>query len=261
MVGYGGTDAPDSASYYTFKRAADDIALLAQSLGLSSIILGGHDWGGAIVYRVAIWYPKLVSALFSICTPLSPPQTKHVPLSQFPNFKYQNQFSGPDLEREVVGEAKIREFLNGMYGGRGSNGETAFDVSHGYYVENGAKLQPTRLLSKEELDFYAKRYAIHGLHGPLNWYRTGKLNFKDEEGIAAVVGKQGMKLDMPILFIAGKKDSALPPEMSLGMEKWCRSLTRGEVNAGHWALWEQPQEVNRYITEWLVGHISTKANL
>jgi soluble epoxide hydrolase/lipid-phosphate phosphatase len=42
-MGYGGTDAPESPSFYTYKRAADDIAALAKKLGLSSIILGGHD--------------------------------------------------------------------------------------------------------------------------------------------------------------------------------------------------------------------------
>ena len=35
---------PESLSYYGFKRAADDIKELAKQLGLSRIILGGHDW-------------------------------------------------------------------------------------------------------------------------------------------------------------------------------------------------------------------------
>ena len=43
MMGYSGTDAPDSLTFYTYKRAADDLAALAKELGLSSIILGGHD--------------------------------------------------------------------------------------------------------------------------------------------------------------------------------------------------------------------------
>jgi hypothetical protein len=29
---------------YSYRRAADDIAELARQLGVSSIILGGHDW-------------------------------------------------------------------------------------------------------------------------------------------------------------------------------------------------------------------------
>lgn len=255
MMGYGGTDAPEDAKFYTFKRAADDMAALAKQLGCSTIILGGHDWGGAVVYRIAMWYPKLISAVFSVCTPYTAPKSNYVPATVLPNFKYQLQLKGPEVEANIVGEGKIRQFLNGMYGGRGPKGEIAFDVSHGCYFDNLPKLRPTPLLSKEELDFYAKRYAIHGMHGPLNWYRTGELNFEDEKEMAAKVEKEGYKFEMPFLLIIGAKDAALPPRLSEGMEKWFRSLTKGTVNAGHWALWEKPAEVNRFIAEWLGGKI------
>ena len=255
MMGYGGTDAPEEPKFYTFKRTADDVAALSKHIGASTIILGGHDWGGSVVYRVAMWYPQLVSAIFSVCTPYAPPRTSFVPATVLPNFKYQLQLKGPEVEGTIVGEEKIRQFLNGMYGGRGSNGEIAFDVSHGCYFENLPKLGPTPLLSKEELDFYAQRYALHGMHGPLNWYRTAELNFEDEKEMAAKIEKEGYKFDMPVLLVAGSKDAALPPKLSEGMEKWFRSLTRGEVNASHWALWEKPDEVNRFIAEWLEGKI------
>lgn len=35
---------PESISYYGFKRAAGDIKELACQLGVSRVILGGHDW-------------------------------------------------------------------------------------------------------------------------------------------------------------------------------------------------------------------------
>jgi pimeloyl-ACP methyl ester carboxylesterase len=89
MMGYGGTDAPESPTFYTYKRAADDIAGLAKQIGVSSIILGGHDWGGAVVFRVALHYPKLVSAVFSVCTPFTPPRKMFIDATVLPNFKYQ----------------------------------------------------------------------------------------------------------------------------------------------------------------------------
>ncbi|KAG9240640.1 epoxide hydrolase [Calycina marina] len=259
MMGYSGTDAPDEIKYYTYKRAADDVATLAKRLGLSSIILGGHDWGGAIVYRIAMYYPKLISAFFSICTPFQPPKTKYVPASSMPNFKYQLQFGGPDLEREISGEEKIKQFLNAMYGGRGPKGEPAFHVSHGAYMQNLPILCHTILLSKPELDYYTKRYAIHGMHGPTNWYRNGELNFEDEKQFA----QAKFKFEMPVLFVGGTRDAALPPALSSGMEKWFRSLTRGEVDASHWALWEKPADVNQYLVEWLggLGGLKGRANL
>ena len=52
-MGFGGTDAPkvppESMSFYSFKRAADDIKELARQLGATKIILGGHDWVSWIV--------------------------------------------------------------------------------------------------------------------------------------------------------------------------------------------------------------------
>jgi pimeloyl-ACP methyl ester carboxylesterase len=94
----------------------------------------------------------------------------------------------------------------------------------------------------------------------LNWYRTQQLNFEDEKELAESI--EGFKFQMPVLFVAGAKDAALPPAMSAGMDRWFRSLTRGEVDASHWALWEKPAEINQYIREFLVGQIgATKANL
>jgi pimeloyl-ACP methyl ester carboxylesterase len=78
-------------------------------------MLGGHDWGGAIVYRVASYYPKLVSAVFSVCTPFRPPTTTFKDAATAPNFKYQLQLRGPDVEAKIVGERKIRQFLIALY--------------------------------------------------------------------------------------------------------------------------------------------------
>lgn len=255
MMGYGGTDAPESLSYYTYKRAADDIAELARQVGAPSIILGGHDWGGAIVYRIALWHPKLISAVFSVCTPYHAPRSTFVDATKAPNFKYQLQLRGPEVQANIVGEEKIRQFLHALYGGRGPNGETGFTSGHGCYFEVLPTVRPTPLLSKEEMDFYVKRYAIHGMRGPLNWYRTQELNFEDEKELAENV--EGFKFKIPFLFIAGKRDAALPPAISRGMDKWFENLVRAEVDTNHWALWEKPDEVNGHIKDFLVNKVGT----
>lgn len=168
MLGYGGTDAPESPTRYTFKNIADDMAALAKLLGLSSIILGGHDWGGVVVYRIALYYPNLISALFSVCTPFWPLAKTYRSMTVAPNFKYQIQLAGPDVENNVVGEDKLRQFLASLFGGRTPAGEPGFDITHGAHFDRLADIGPSPLLSKEELDFYARQYAIHGMHGPLN---------------------------------------------------------------------------------------------
>ncbi|CAG8971843.1 hypothetical protein HYALB_00001954 [Hymenoscyphus albidus] len=251
MMGYGGTAAPAEPEFYTFKRAADDIAALAKEIGVHHIILGGHDWGGAVVYRVAMYYPELISAVFSVCTPFLPPQPEYKPLSRLPNFKYQIQFSRPELEAKIVGAEKIRQFLSGLYGGRTPEGEVLMGVERGFYLEKMEKVGESPLLTKGEMDFYVERFLNNGMHGPTNWYRTGEINFKEDQALN--FDPETFKFKMPFLFIGGTRDVALPPAMALGMEKHFRSLTKGEVNTSHWALWEKPDEVNAYIKEFLFG--------
>ncbi|CAD6444870.1 abb6aaf1-f476-46d4-a58b-5d68de6db473 [Sclerotinia trifoliorum] len=263
MQGYASSSAPQEVSAYTYKTAADDVAALAKVIGVTSIILGGHDWGGAVVYRIAIHYPKLISAVFSICTPFFPPQVEYRAMTVLPNFKYQLQFKGPDVEREIVGKDKLRLMLNALYGGRTADNELGFSVAEGVLFSNLEKLGHTPLLSKEELDFYADQYAINGIRGPLNWYRTGELNFEDERELAPLFHEKGLKVDIPTMFVAGSKDAALPPAMGDGTENWFTEgkLKKREVNTSHWALWEKPEEVNGYIAEFLEETFGGKSHL
>ena len=60
-------------------------------------------------------------------------------------------------------------------------------------------------------------------------------------------------IDVPVLFICASKDAALPPAMSANMKQYFPHLTRKEVTASHWALWEKPEEVNKFVKEWLEG--------
>jgi soluble epoxide hydrolase/lipid-phosphate phosphatase len=39
--------------------------------------------------------------------------------------------------------------------------------------------------------------------------------------------------------------------MARGMEKYLTDLSRGEVNATHWALTQKPEEVNAIVKSWL----------
>lgn len=41
--------------------------------------------------------------------------------------------------------------------------------------------------------------------------------------------------------------------MARGMERYIPNLTRGEVKAGHWALWHTPKETNEIIRRWIEG--------
>ncbi|KAJ3532906.1 hypothetical protein NM208_g8224 [Fusarium decemcellulare] len=241
MLGYGGTDAPESLEEYTYKNLAADINELSRKfVGEGQIILGGHDWGGRLQRLHAL--PRPIRDRL-------PPSRRSIASGHLLNFTYQLQFKGPDVESRIQGEEKVRQFLNSLYGGRGPNGEWGFRAQEGILFDNLPLLERSRLLSEEELEYYAKQYAARGsreMRGPLNWYRVRELNHRDEVEFA----KTGHKLKMPALFVMATNDTALPPSMSQGMEKHFDNLTRGEVKASHWALWQATEDVNTQIAQW-----------
>ena len=178
---------PESMALYSFKRAADDMVELARRLKVQRFILGGHDWyyrstrrehrlanmlrGGAIVYRIALWYPETVTHLFAICSPYTPPSKEYVPMEtivksgRLPNFGYQLHLASGQVEENIKSREQIKTFLNSLYGGIGPNGERGFYVREGVRFDELPILKPTRLVDEATLDYYADQYKKNGMHG------------------------------------------------------------------------------------------------
>lgn len=152
------------------KRASDDIAELAKHVGASRIILGGHDWGGFVVFRVALHHPDLVAGIFSVCTPYTPPLKSYLSLDdvveRVPQFGYQQHLAGPDVEATIKGKDQLRRFLDGMYGARTPGKVTIFDTAKGINFGALPQMGKSPLLSDEEMDYYVEEYDRHGMHGP-----------------------------------------------------------------------------------------------
>lgn len=100
------------------------------------------------------------------------------------------------------------------------------------------------------MDYYVSEYMKNGIEGPCNWYRTRQVNFEDEKNMSADVKKV---IKQPTLFIQALHDNILTPELSKGMERSIPNLTRGEVPASHWALWQTPGQTNAIIKKWIEG--------
>ncbi|KAL7937590.1 alpha/beta-hydrolase [Trichoderma chlorosporum] len=260
MLGYAGTDAPQDLKQYSLKNVSDDVAELARHfVGQDGqIVLGGHDWGGFVIWRLAYYHPTLVKAIFSVCTPMAPLITEYTPLEaiiasgRLQNFKYQLQLKGPDVEAHVTGKDKLRQFFKALFGGRDPNNELGFNMEDGILFDKLDKVRDPPLLDADEVEYYAEQYALQKapeLRGPLNWYRTREINANEE--IALGKDARPMRFEQPSLFIAAAHDAALPPAMSKGMDKAFTNLTRAEVDASHWALTQAGPEVNEHIAKWL----------
>ena len=67
--------------------------------------------------------------------------------TNLPNFRYQLQFRSGEVEENIISKEQIRQFLNGLYGGKGPAGETGFSVEEGVQFKNLPSLGPTPLMS------------------------------------------------------------------------------------------------------------------
>lgn len=130
-----------------------------------------HQRGAALAYRIALWHPDLVSHLFTVCVPFARPMERDIPLEEMvrtvaPHFRYQLQFASGDLEKVIRSKADIKQLLSALYGGRTPQREFGFVAEKGVLLDKLPYLKSSRLLSEEELEYYAGEFARNGVHGP-----------------------------------------------------------------------------------------------
>ena len=87
-------------------------------------------------------------------------------MQRVPQFGYQLHLAGPEVEKEIQGQDKIRQFLNGFYGAKTEDGRHLFNPMKGVDFKVLPHLGKTKLLSDREMDYYVQEYSRHGLHGP-----------------------------------------------------------------------------------------------
>ncbi|KAL1842732.1 hypothetical protein VTJ49DRAFT_4370 [Mycothermus thermophilus] len=262
MPGYGRSTAPEQLEAYSFKTVADDLAKLVRHVQgkkegeeVEKIIIGGHDWGGVVVWRFALWHPEMLRGVFSVCTPFMAVRDAYLPPEvmvekRLPNFGYQLQFGRTEVDEFVVGRERMEAFLRGVYRARRDDRKPVFTPTHGVHLD---RLEPERigqspLLDKEEIEFYTEEYLRNGIRGPLCWYKTAKINFEEELELLKL-GR--IRVTVPALYIGAKRDVVLPPVLMDVMEEYFDDLVRHEVDGSHWALWEVAEDCNRYIAGWV----------
>lgn len=169
MLGYGQTSAPDSPAQYSLKKISGHMAQLiracsptAGETGTTPVIVGGHDWGAFLAWRLAMYHPDLVRAVFAFCVPFTPPQSTITPLEDFvqanPVFSYQLQNAGPEAEALADrSPAHLRGFLNAMFGGTTLDGLPGFDPYVGLIADRLLQLQRSPLVTPEVLEYYGMK--------------------------------------------------------------------------------------------------------
>ncbi|CAJ0943083.1 unnamed protein product, partial [Mesorhabditis belari] len=227
--GYGESDAPVSKDAYSADEIAADAKEFIEALGYKNAIVIAHDWGGAIAWRLAAYYPQAVSRLIVLnCPhPLAMGQLFGKTWKQFLRSWYMLMFQSCSLPEFTIA-ANDFGFLDQIFQGN-------------HY---GLKVNPKNF---DEIDMEAWKYTFSqqgALTGPINWYRC------------AMKGKSRLsKNDLikpPTMIVWGTEDAFLVREgADLSLQFCERARLEFVEGASHWVQQDCPETVNNHIEDFL----------
>lgn len=232
-----------------------DLAGLLDHLQIPTITVIGHDWGGAVTWRFAQFYPERVKALVSFCTPYFVPAKQEVTLEQIvqvlPNFKYQLYLCTPEAEQDI--NANVGKFFRRVFRPAGDM-DPLLDPETNRLAEGRPDQTRHEKVPEKVMDYYIKWYTERGARGGLNWYKQTHNNFVQCKDLDPIIGK-------PAMMVIAELDKALPPSMAQKTPEYIPGIEMQLVaGSGHWILWEKPEECNNFLKEFLgkVDTISSK---
>ena len=233
--GFAGSDQPQDVEDYKTDTLIGDIFALADTLGLESFALVGHDWGGAIAWPAALRGDPRLKRLAIVNAPHPVIFQKSVieDADQRAASQYINAFRTPGFE-------KVIETMGF---------ETFFEKTFARHAD------PSKMLESEKQQYLADWSQPGAMHAMLNWYRAGKM-IVPPPGITVPlpdwVLKAFPKVELPTLVVWGMNDTALLPIQLQGLEELVDDLHIVRLpGVGHFAPWEAPDDVATALRDFL----------
>jgi pimeloyl-ACP methyl ester carboxylesterase len=224
--GYNESDKPVGVRNYRLELLVEDIAGLIGQLGAGRAVLVGHDWGGAIAFRVAQLRPDLVERLVVLNAPhLAAFRHKAGP-GQWLRSWYTLFFQLPCLPEWLM---QMDDFV---------------------LLERALRRQPVHAgaFSREDIRRYKRALARPGaLTATLNYYRAG-MRFSRE------AMRDDRPISVPTLLIWGERDPYLGVALSEGLDRWVPGIRVERIpDSSHWVQNDVPEHVNRLLINFLRG--------
>ena len=253
--GYGDTDAPEAVEAFTLEELCLDLVGLLDAFGIEKAVFCGHDWGGFVVWQMAMRHPDRVAGVIGVNTPF----TKRAPMDpialyrrRFGDDMYIVFFQQPEAP-EAVFEADVdktfrffmrksdtspAEFDSRPAGQRSLALQTALQ----HYKPEA---DPQQFLSEAERAVFVGTFTRTGFRGGINWYRNFTRNWERSADLLDHVSQ-------PSLMIMAENDVVLPPSAADGMEAYVPQLTKVLIRgSGHWTQQEKPRETSEAIGAWM----------
>ncbi len=252
LPGYGRSGPTASVEDNSADAISDVMAALIEDLGDGPVILCGHDWGGAIVWRMAQRHPALIRGLIAVCTahhrrpPVDPLTVwrKRVGPDHY-ILRFQEQ--GPP---EAILEKDIEHSLRFLFqkpakaetiATRGGDLLRVLDL-----LEASRPVPDARLvMTPEDLRWYVDAFTRTGFAPTINLYRNITRNWETQANYSDVI-------DIPALMISADRDVMLPPSAADGVEEFVPQVEKHVLKGvGHWVQHEAPEDLARISLDWL----------
>lgn len=235
LRGYGESGRPTSDSDYRLDLLIDDIVGLVDALGLATVCLCGHDWGGVLAFAVAAAHPGRIAALIALNAPpfgVLQAMIWHDPAQRAASH-YINDLRAPDAG------ARFNE----------ANVDGLMDRFLGEPLHQGR-------LSPEDVAAYRHAWTRPGVwQAMLAWYRAAPLEVPTDETIMPSVTPSIESIDCPVLVIWGDRDEVFVPAMADAIGAACRNAHVERVAiAGHMAHRDAPDHCAALIKGFLAHH-------
>jgi pimeloyl-ACP methyl ester carboxylesterase len=261
MRGYGKTDKPGAVEDYDIHHVTGDLVGILDALGEKNAILIGHDWGAIVSWQAMLLHPQRFTALVAMSVPYSGRGQRSIvqslQQSMGDNFYYILYFQEPGVAEKEF-DADPRGILSRLYLSPDSPREAPVVTDRkraagGWIPRLGAPKGLPSWLTQADLDYYVNEFKTAGFRGGINYYRNFHRNWETTPQLS------GVKLDKPVLFIAGDKDSVIRGASADALRTSMKEAVPGlrDVklipNTGHWVQQERVAETNAAILEFLQG--------
>ena len=234
--GFAGSDLPQDVADYSTDKLVGDIFALADTLGLESFALVGHDWGGAIAWPAALRNdPRLMKlAIVNAPHPVIFQKSVIEDADQRAASQYINWFRTPGADKAI--EAMGLDVF--------------FDKTMGGHVDLSK-------LPEAERQQYLADWSQPGalvLDAQLVSWRASSSSRRPGSRVPVPDWVLGAfpTITVPTLVIWGMNDSALLPIQLEGLDRLVDDLTVVRLpGVSHFAPWEAGEQVAAALRDFL----------
>ena len=253
LLGFGRSDAPREQEHYRIENLVGHVEAILNHYAIPEAIILGHDWGGIILWHTVRMLQSRSKAAISISTPhvgRAPVDPMQIFEKRFGKEHYFIKFRDDPDGVEALFNSDPDAFFRMMFrttpkGLKLKAEFTHFPKRFADYLQRGAPDDGDMVVTPSQRAVYSEAYAQNGFLPGMNYYRNTTANWKLAEGLST-------KIQVPSLMISPEDDFFLPPSMTDPMVETVQDLARVIIpNCGHWAMWDQPQDVNKAILGWL----------